>query len=229
MLSGGGPGQELLPFPLTSRARSRQVTIKAEYIWIDGTEPTPLLRSKTKVLSQPRGPAHLGLRRLEHQSGAREGFRLRAQAGLLLPRSHPGRSQRAGAVRGAADRLQPAPDEHPVGARRGGRQVRRAGAAVRDRTGVHPVQGQPAARFPGADRVPGAPGSLLLRGGIRRHLRSAPGRGAPGRLPGRRPFDIGDHQRRGHARSVGVPGRSAGAGRGFGSAVGGPLAAAPAG
>jgi glutamine synthetase len=27
------------------------VTIKAEYIWIDGTEPTPLLRSKTKILS----------------------------------------------------------------------------------------------------------------------------------------------------------------------------------
>jgi glutamine synthetase len=26
------------------------VTIKAEYIWIDGTEPSPLLRSKTKVL-----------------------------------------------------------------------------------------------------------------------------------------------------------------------------------
>jgi glutamine synthetase len=28
------------------------LTIKAEYIWIDGTEPTPLLRSKTKVLTQ---------------------------------------------------------------------------------------------------------------------------------------------------------------------------------
>jgi glutamine synthetase len=28
------------------------VSIKAEYIWIDGTEPTPLLRSKTKILSQ---------------------------------------------------------------------------------------------------------------------------------------------------------------------------------
>jgi glutamine synthetase len=26
------------------------VTIKAEYLWIDGTEPTPLLRSKTKIL-----------------------------------------------------------------------------------------------------------------------------------------------------------------------------------
>ena len=29
------------------------MTIKAEYIWIDGTEPTPLLRSKTKVI--PKG------------------------------------------------------------------------------------------------------------------------------------------------------------------------------
>lgn len=27
------------------------MSVKAEYIWIDGTEPTPLLRSKTKVLS----------------------------------------------------------------------------------------------------------------------------------------------------------------------------------
>jgi glutamine synthetase len=27
------------------------VAIKAEYIWIDGTEPTPRLRSKTKILS----------------------------------------------------------------------------------------------------------------------------------------------------------------------------------
>jgi glutamine synthetase len=29
------------------------VTIKAEYIWIDGTEPAPLLRSKTKILAGP--------------------------------------------------------------------------------------------------------------------------------------------------------------------------------
>jgi len=32
------------------------VTIKAEYIWIDGTEPTPLLRSKTKVISRGGEP-----------------------------------------------------------------------------------------------------------------------------------------------------------------------------
>jgi len=30
------------------------VSIKAEYIWIDGTEPTPLLRSKTKIISEPK-------------------------------------------------------------------------------------------------------------------------------------------------------------------------------
>ena len=29
------------------------MTIKAEYIWIDGTEPSPLLRSKTKILDAP--------------------------------------------------------------------------------------------------------------------------------------------------------------------------------
>lgn len=29
------------------------MTIKAEYIWIDGTEPSPLLRSKTKIVDTP--------------------------------------------------------------------------------------------------------------------------------------------------------------------------------
>jgi len=35
------------------------VTIKAEYIWIDGTEPTPLLRSKTKILTKGGTAAEL--------------------------------------------------------------------------------------------------------------------------------------------------------------------------
>ena len=32
------------------------MTYKAEYIWIDGTEPTPLLRSKTKILKDGAEP-----------------------------------------------------------------------------------------------------------------------------------------------------------------------------
>src|ERR1700730_17457216 len=39
-------------FSPVNDVRSADVTIKAEYIWIDGTEPTPLLRSKTKILTQ---------------------------------------------------------------------------------------------------------------------------------------------------------------------------------
>lgn len=32
------------------------MTYRAEYIWIDGTEPTPLIRSKTKILSDDKEP-----------------------------------------------------------------------------------------------------------------------------------------------------------------------------
>ncbi len=32
------------------------MSYKAEYIWIDGTEPTPLLRSKTKILQDGADP-----------------------------------------------------------------------------------------------------------------------------------------------------------------------------
>ena len=68
------------------------MTIKAEYIWIDGTEPTPAaaLQDQGPRRSADR-PAHLGIRRLEHQPGARQGVRLRAEAGLLLPGPDPGR------------------------------------------------------------------------------------------------------------------------------------------
>ncbi|MFM8554270.1 MAG: glutamine synthetase, partial [Acidimicrobiales bacterium] len=31
------------------------MAIQAEYIWIDGTQPTPLLRSKTKIIPDYAG------------------------------------------------------------------------------------------------------------------------------------------------------------------------------
>ena len=58
------------------------VAYKAEYIWIDGTEPTAKLRSKTKILADGGELPDLGLRRLEHQPGARQQLRLRAAAGV---------------------------------------------------------------------------------------------------------------------------------------------------
>ena len=36
--------------------RSTRVVVKAEYIWIDGTEPTARLRSKTKILDDTKNP-----------------------------------------------------------------------------------------------------------------------------------------------------------------------------
>ena len=73
---------------------------KAEYIWIDGTEPTPKLRSKTKIITDGGRASDLGFRRLEHEPGHRRQERLRAEAGRRLPGPDPGWRQRARDVRG---------------------------------------------------------------------------------------------------------------------------------
>ena len=46
------------------------MSYKAEYIWIDGTRPTAKLRSKTKILTDGRRTAGLGLRRFQHEPGS---------------------------------------------------------------------------------------------------------------------------------------------------------------
>ncbi|MFJ4845816.1 glutamine synthetase, partial [Streptomyces sp. NPDC088732] len=40
--------------------RMTSVSYKAEYIWIDGTEPTAKLRSKTKILADGEAPGVWG-------------------------------------------------------------------------------------------------------------------------------------------------------------------------
>ena len=152
-----------------------------------------------------RRPADLGLRRLLHQPGARLRVGLRAEARLLLSRPDPRRRQHPGHDRGAAHRHDAAPDQHPGPDGGPRREVREAGAAVRSRAGVHPVPRQPPARLP-RERLPRPAGSVLLRRRRRRDLRSADGRGAHERLPRGRPRAL-RHQRRGHARPVGVPDR----------------------
>ncbi len=47
------------------------MTYRAEYLWIDGTEPTAEIRSKTKIIPDGGEVGHLGLRRLQHQPGHR--------------------------------------------------------------------------------------------------------------------------------------------------------------
>ena len=86
---------------------------KAEYIWIDGTEPTAKLRSKTKIVADGAELPDLGLRRFEHQPGHGRQERLRAEAGVHLSRPDPRRQRRARDVRGLRRRRQAAPDQHP--------------------------------------------------------------------------------------------------------------------
>ena len=40
----------------TTPEGTETVSYKAEYIWIDGTEPTPLLRSKVKIVPDGEAP-----------------------------------------------------------------------------------------------------------------------------------------------------------------------------
>ena len=74
--SHSGNGAEIASWaacrrPFTHTRKGTPVAYQAEYIWIDGTEPTPLLRSKTKILADGKKPPDLGLRRLVHQPGHR--------------------------------------------------------------------------------------------------------------------------------------------------------------
>ena len=58
---------------------------KAEYIWIDGTEPTPQLRSKIKVVPVGEEPPIWGFDGFQHQPSAGRELGLCAQSGVCLP------------------------------------------------------------------------------------------------------------------------------------------------
>ena len=119
-------------------------------------EPTAKLRSKTKIVPEGEAAAHLGLRRLQHQPGAGLQLRLRAQAGLRLPRPDPRRQEQARPLRGAAHRHDAAPEQHARGLR-DGQEVRDARHLVRHRAGVHLLRGLEAPRL-ARQRLPGPQG-----------------------------------------------------------------------
>ena len=195
-------------FPNGPPRQEVSVTYRAEYIWIDGTEPTPEIRSKTKIVPDGRRAGHLGLRRLEHQPGHRRQLRLRPRAGLHLSGPDPGRGQRPGDVR---DLLTADLSPHPTNTRADGPgRLEKYGdqeplfGLEQEYTMLDPASGWPYG-FPSA-RLPRPPGPVLLRrrrGGDRR---AGHRRGAHHPVHRGRPGDL-RHQRRGHARPVGVPGR----------------------
>ena len=122
--------------------------------------------------------------------------------------------------------MTPHPSNTRAAAASGRRAVRRPGADLRHRAGVHLLQGRPPARLPRGGGFPAPQGGYYCGVGadeifgreiVEKHLDHCLAAGL-GHLR---------HQRRGHARPVGVPGRPAGPAGGLGPPVGRPLAALP--
>ena len=177
---------------------------KLEYIWLDGYEPVPNLRGKTKIeefdaLPDARGAAALGLRRQLDPPGRGQQLRLHAEAGRALPRPGPD-ERRARDVRGAAPRRHAAPEQQP------GDDPGRPGHVVRLRAGVLPLRRRRSRSASRPARLPGAAGRVLhrRRPQERRLARPRDRRGAPRPLPRGRHQPRG-HQRRGGQGPVGVP------------------------
>ena len=177
---------------------------KLEYIWLDGYEPVPNLRGKTKIeefdrFPDARGAPALGLRRQLDPAGGRQRLRLRPQAGRALPRSRPD-ERRARDVRGAAPGRNAASEQQP------GDDPGRPGHVVRLRAGVLLLRRGLAARVPVRRRLPGAAGRVLHgRRAQERGLRRARDRRSPPRSLPRGRHQPRGHQRRGRQGAVGVP------------------------
>ena len=63
------------------------MSYQAEYIWIDGTEPSPLLRSKTRIVADGKEPGIWGFDGSSTNQAARPRLGLCPAARLRLPRS----------------------------------------------------------------------------------------------------------------------------------------------
>ena len=126
------------------------MAFKAEYIWIDGTEPTAQLRSKTKILADgtPSCPIW-GFDGSSTNQAAGRRLRLRAQAGVRRARTRSAAATTSSCMCEVLHiDMTPHPTNTRAALRRGRREVRRPGAAVRHRAGVHLLQGRPPARLP---------------------------------------------------------------------------------
>ena len=117
---------------------------KLEYIWLDGYEPVPNLRGKTKVKEFDGFPKleelpDVGLRRQLDAPGRRQQLGLHAEAGRGLSRSDQ-EERRARHVRSAHARRHAASEQQPRD------DPGRSRYVVRFRAGILPLPGRRAAR-----------------------------------------------------------------------------------
>ena len=194
---------------------------KLEYIWLDGYDPVPNLRSKTKIESFAVAPTLEELPIWNFDGSSTQQAEGSNSDCLLQPVAlfpDPARAERdARDVRGAAARRDAASVEQPRDDSGRPRHV------VRLRAGVLPLSRRRAARLPGRG-LPGAAGRVLHGRRLQERRRRRP----RDRRRAHRPLPRGGHQPRGHQRRgregpVGVPdlrqGLEAGRGRGVDRAL----------
>ena len=155
----------------TTRLEERDVVYKAEYIWIDGTEPTARLRAKTKILADGADLPIWGFDGSSTNQAPGSNSDCVLKPVFSCPDPIRGGDNKLVMCEVLLPDMTPHPTNTRCAARAGRREVRERRAAVRYRAGVHVLQVRSSARLPRRRRVPGAAGLLLLRHRRRRGLR----------------------------------------------------------
>ena len=138
------------------------MSYQAEYIWIDGTEPTPLLRSKTKIVEDGKEPPIWGFDGSSTNQAEGSDSDCVLQPVFVCPDPLRGEDDKLVMCEVLLTDMTPHPTNTRRGLRRGRREVRRLRALVRDRAGVHLLPVRPALGL-ARGRLPGAAGPVLLR------------------------------------------------------------------
>ncbi len=121
------------------------MSYQAEYIWIDGTEPSPLLRSKTKIVEDGKEPPIWGFDGSSTNQAAGNDSDCVLQPVFVCPDPLRAEGDKLVMCEVLLTDMTPHTHEHPARLRRGGGEVRRPGAGVRDRAGVHVLPVRPPA------------------------------------------------------------------------------------
>ena len=182
---------------------------QAEYIWLDGTEPTPQLRSKTKIIADGvTAPPIWGFDGSSTNQATGDQSDCVLQPVFSCPDP----------LRGGDNILVLARCSTPTTLKPHATNTRAACAKTAKKYAKHEMifgieqeytmlqRRRHAARLPGRRRLPRAAGPVLLRRRHRQDHRPRHRRGAHPGVHRRRAVDLG-HQRRGDARPVGVPDR----------------------
>ena len=113
------------------------MSYQAEYIWIDGTEPTPLLRSKTKIVEDGKEPPIWGFDGSSTNQAEGNDSDCVLQPVFVCPDPLRAEGDKLVMCEVLHPDMTPHSTQHAAQVRRHGGEVRRPGALVRDRAGVH--------------------------------------------------------------------------------------------